>query len=548
MDAQGIAGTAPATAAEPRAGLFVRKSSGLVRGWSATDAFFFAFMMISPIVGFYGLSFAPFIPQGSMLWAIVIGTVMMLAGVVTYTALITVIPRAGGDYLYQTRVLHGAIGFVLAITGYWFIMAHWAPIYGNVAVITFFAPLAATAGLPGLADWFASNHGMFVSSLIMIAFGATVVGVGMRAWARIQKAMFIVGFGGIVIVAILLLVSSHGDFVSAFNREATDVYGASADAYAKTQSLGGFDAVAFGFPFKATFLLIPFILFWNLWVMWGASLHGEVRGAGDFRRNVRSMALALIAATAMMLLLLLLIGKTMGWQWYNAANNAYWGGVYGYNDMPPIAAWPYPVMFASWLVNSAAFQFVLIAVCGLTFFGWASSLFNASTRIIFASAFDRVLPAWAAKVSPRRGVPVGALVLMVVPSVIFSLIYSYSPGFRKYLFDATVVLVVTFLGTAIAGMLAPWRARSLYASSPMASYRILGVPLISVAGTIFAASLVFALVLWMKDAVYGVNNRDSLLYMLLMYVIAAVIYVAARVIRARQGMPLTATQQEIPAD
>ena len=39
--------------------------------------------------------------------------------------------------------LKGGIGFVLAATGWWFILALWAPIYGAILKIEFFQPLAA---------------------------------------------------------------------------------------------------------------------------------------------------------------------------------------------------------------------------------------------------------------------------------------------------------------------------------------------------------------------------------------------------------------------
>jgi hypothetical protein len=137
---------------------------------------------------------------------------------------------------------------------------------------------------------------------------------------------------------------------------------------------------------------------------------------------------------------------------------------------------------------------------------------------------------------------------MVVPSVFFSLLYSYSTGFRRYLFDATVVLVITFLGSAIAATLVPWRAKGLYQASPMVDYKILGVPLISIAGGIFAGSLSFALILWMRDSVYGVNYRTSLIYMGVLYLVSAAIYIVARVVRDRQGMSLSGAQKQIPSD
>ena len=79
---------------------------------------------------------------------------------------------------------------------------------------------------------------------------------------------------------------------------------------------------------------------------------------------------------------------------------------------------------------------LLIIVMGLWFFGWAGTLFLSSTRVIFAAAFDRVLPAWAANISAKRRVPYGSLVLMIVPSLVISAIYSYKPSFTSVFLDA----------------------------------------------------------------------------------------------------------------
>ena len=99
---------------------------------------------------------------------------------------------------------------------------------------------------------------------------------------------------------------------------------------------------------------------------------------------------------------------------------------------------------------------------GAWFLGWAGTLFLSSTRVIFAAAFDRILPERVADVSEKRHVPVWALVLMLVPSLIVSAFYAYTAKFATYILDATLVIAVTFFGTAIAAMILPWRKKQLY--------------------------------------------------------------------------------------
>src|ERR671929_230077 len=91
-------------------GLFARKATGLVRGWSAFDGFIYAFMSMNLVaLGLYTFSFAPFVPGGSLVWAIVLSTLFILFEVVVYAGMIAAIPRAGGDYIWQTRIIGGGV-------------------------------------------------------------------------------------------------------------------------------------------------------------------------------------------------------------------------------------------------------------------------------------------------------------------------------------------------------------------------------------------------------------------------------------------------------
>jgi APA family basic amino acid/polyamine antiporter len=288
-------------------------------------------------------------------------------------------------------------------------------------------------------------------------------------------------------------------------------------------------------------------VFFNLWSNWGATLYGEVRGASDFRKNVYAMGGALLATSLVAVILLALFAKTFGWDFYYAANNQYWGTIFAYVDNAAFAAWPYPVMLASFLVDNAVLQFLIVAIMSLWFLGWVGSVFLSSTRVVFATAFDRILPEWAARTN-KNGVPYAALALMLIPAIPISYLYAYSQDFVTYTLDATLVIAITFLGSAVAAAILPWRKPEIYNASPIARYRVAGIPLITVAATLFAAFLIFCLYKWFQDDVYGVNNSASLRYLAVMYLIAIGIYVGSRLYRRRQGMDLKMVYDEIPAD
>ena len=98
-----VAGEAPT--------LFLRKATGLVKGWSKFDAFLYSFMSVNFVtLGlFFALAVLGYVPGGQVLPAILISGVFITFLVITYAMLISVMPRAGGDYVWQSRVLGGGV-------------------------------------------------------------------------------------------------------------------------------------------------------------------------------------------------------------------------------------------------------------------------------------------------------------------------------------------------------------------------------------------------------------------------------------------------------
>ena len=588
--------------------LFLRNATGLVKGWSGFDAFTYSFMSVNLVTlgMFYSLAIFAFVPDGSAVAAIVLSGVAVTFLAIAYAGLIAVMPRAGGDYVWQSRVLdgipgiasgavvglvagylvggatiggdsgslilgvaglivggavgnlRGGVAFVLAATGWWFILAQWAPIYGAIAKIEFFQPLAALAGWTGGVDFFNTQNGTFVSSIVVIILTTFLVSLGMAGYARVQRWSLWIGLIGLAVVFVLMLVSSQADFQHGFDKASSDLFGVSnayqgtIDQAASNADVGytGGDLNPFSFG-PGTWLLIPFMMFWILYPNWGSTLYGEVRGAGDFRKVLNGMLGGIWVTIILALIFVFLAAKTFGWTFFNAANVNYIDYAYAYTTVAPtIPIWSYPPMLAAFLIDNRIIQMAIVVVFGAWFLGWSGTLFLSSTRMIFAAAFDRVLPEAAARVSERRAVPWVALLFIMVPSVVVSAIYAYWTPFVSWTLDASLVIAVTFFGTAVAATILPWYKRDLYENSPIARYRIAGIPLISIGGAGTVIVLGWTIYEWLSNSLYGigVGNSQSIIYLGVLYGLAVVVYVAAWLYRRSQGVDLNKIHAEIPAE
>ena len=245
---------------------------------------------------------------------------------------------------------------------------------------------------------------------------------------------------------------------------------------------------------------------------------------------------------------MLLAAKTFGWLFFNATNVNFINWFYGYTTTDPtVPIWSYPPLLASYLIDNTIFQIAMVVLFGSGSWAGPGTLFLSSTRMIFAAAFDRILPERAAQVSERRGVPVIALLFIMVPAIVVSVIYAYSADFRALTLDATLVIAVTFLGSTVAATILPWWKPQLFDNSPIARLKVAdqrcrpdhhGHP-----GVRRSTCR-------LTDPLYGigVGNANSIIFLGVLYGLAAIVYIVARLVRRSQGVDLDAIHAEIPAE
>src|SRR5207253_2264082 len=143
--------------------------------------------------------------------------------VITYAGLISVMPRAGGDYVWQSRVLGGGVAFVLAVTGWWFILWYWTPVYATILNVEVLQPLAAVFKWNGMLTWLGTKIGFspfLGDSLLLIPFlcfwilwpnwGATLYGEvrGASDFKRVMSGMMYGLWVTIAVAVVFLLLAS----------------------------------------------------------------------------------------------------------------------------------------------------------------------------------------------------------------------------------------------------------------------------------------------------------------------------------------------------
>lgn len=547
------------TVAKPSAArsVFLRQSSGLVRAFTWWDGLIYNVYAISVVAAatlIFSLTFV--FPRANLPLGIVIACLAFVPGCVVYSMLTTIMPRAGGDYVWQSRILGGFWGFwfvffPLAIGATIFIVSNVLP--GAVAFLSPLSHLLGTQlGIPALqnfGDWIATNTGQFWFFVVFVAWAAFVVGSGMHFYAQVQRWLFLVGMIGLVTWLIAMLLTSRETFVANFNSLLSGQYHwGDGNAYAKiladAQKAGYAAAPLSQTNLLDTILIGPILAYIFAGVFWVGNLSGEIGGVRQFRLSLRIYVGAILAAMVITGLLALLMIKVAGNDFYTSASYLWWNS--GGSSYIPVAPWLTLILAA--LSQSPIWWIWVFLAFGCWFMIWPTNNVVGATRYAFAMAFDRILPARLASVAGRNS-PLFAIGVYVVIALAMGWLYFFG-NLASIILDQAILLTAGFAVTIVAGTVFPYlpATRQRYFDSPLGKYRIAGLPLITVMGVLSLIYFGFLLGEYAFNGTYGTNNRSSAAFLGGGMVLSAILYFGMRAYRSRQGVNMRQIYQEIPEE
>jgi APA family basic amino acid/polyamine antiporter len=542
---------APGPSEPTEGGAFSRKASGLVREFSQLDMWIYNVLALNVVVLIalaYVASTATF-PHASLWGAVVICGVLCTFEAIVYAFFLTIMPRSGGDYVFQSRVLGGGIASVFVYTAIVLsqlvLVALTAYLGATLVLSPFFLLLGATYDWNWLIDagnWIATKDGIFIISAAYIVWCAAINIVGIRPYVLVQRYVFWVGMVCVAIVLVMLLLTSHTDFVNNFNTFMSDHYQVQ-NAYDTVIHRGGTTDTSFSL--WSTMLAAVFFSLFLAFPHWGVMQGGEIKRAGSLRKNIYAIAGAEVFSFVVIAIFAALLVSIVGSQFLFASGGLFYGAAA--NNPLPVP--PFFGFFVAVAQNSPIFIWIAFVM----FFCWYIMLApNAplgATRVMLAMSFDRVLPEWFGRVNPRSHTPVNSIVVFSVLCIGVSAFYAYSTWFIPLTFAVAIPSLTCFGMSMIAAILFSRLRPSMFRGSVADKYRVLGVPVMAVCAVVFLAFVVLIDYELFFNDLYAVNGTKGLVFIGGLYAVSLLTYFGMKLYRRNvQKIDISVAYKELPVE
>jgi len=537
--------------------VFSRQASGLTRVMSPWSAFMYNFLTMGVIFP-WTFVWAPEAFPGVSVWAACLfATLLELPIALAYVWMATAMPRSGGDYVFQSRVIGGTIGFPIVMSGFviwilqWVALAGW--LFANLGLAPLFLGLGVhyhSAGLINAGVWAESKNGIVITSIIGAAAMAALLVSGFKNYVRLQYFMFAATGILVIIMLVQFLRTSPAAFATAINHF-NGIVDKNPAYYTWLQhdvsSVPGGYNLAPKFALGATLLAAPIAWTSTQWATYSVEQGGEIKGARVFKNQMFIIIGSLLAVGVVLALIAAAEQHAVGTGFFNASSASYYGGVSA-SGTGVGHTLPFPGMFA--IVIS---PYPIITVLAAVSFMLASlqitcNCYIGVTRIMVGMSLDRILPAWVSKVHSKLHTPVNAHLVYFVLGALVIIGYNELAKWTSLTLGVTLACGYVFVFSAIAAALLPFRARALYEAAPGSQYRLWGVPLVTVFGVIGALAGAAALIAFLTYSGYGLKGTTPYIIVALILVGSFVYYWISRYYQRGKGINVSYAFREIPPE
>jgi len=413
--------------------LFVRKATGLVREIGPLTA------MIIILANVMGLGwqkrvfqFTGAAPLPENLWvagippmvmAFLIGGIIIILSVLSFSILIAAMPRSGGGYVVISRLVSPIWAFV----GSWFEFLSIAWSFGIIAVAVFEGIYFIFGPIVGITAAGVNDVYLFGGGVLLVVLFTAIGSLGVRMAGYLLQVMFWIP--AILTVYVLFLLASSLSNPSALQAGITSlaaangITGVTADTYVKGALTQGMDAANVGNYWSAVSTAMIGAYFAYIGYAASTFVAGEVKEANKSLPKVLLLSSVIIMVAYMVVSGLgayatAALGRTTlpngnTWSFFEAYSYLSYGkGNLAKAGVPAIKAWTTTVAAMTGIgLNLSSLNWLLFIFGILWVANDIPPFILTASRILFAMAFDRVLPGSLANVNERFHSPVNATIV-----------------------------------------------------------------------------------------------------------------------------------------
>lgn len=530
---------------------FARKASGLVRGLSFVDAFGVGFMnqgltpsmwvMITLGLGVY--------TGGNLVIATILSAILCGIGFpLVWGILGGSMPRSGGEYIYNSRILHPLIGIAESF-GNAFVWIMWIYVLAPWTIDPGLVMLFQFMNMPAAAEFCTTPLAVFLISSIVSFIALLFVVFGVKVFAKVQKVVMTIGILGCLIIILVLTFTSRDTFIQKWNNISIQYESLSYDQFL----VGARSAI------EEAGDVLPTT--WNWFDTLGVMVAGSwlfaysyciTFIAGEVKRPDKTIILANLSAVLVpaffMLWLALALYRSVGFEFLSATAwmDNMGETIAGYN-LP----WSTHFVGLAAVITQNKLLLFLMALSFILFnLWWVALSYLAFPRILFAWGMDRMGPKWFADIDYRWASPVKNHILCFILGEIGIALYAFRGNPMEGLSVTGLEIVSVFGVTAIAAALFPFskRARKIWESSPYRSWNILGVPVVTIGAIVnlIYLAILFYFFIVMPD-LEGLTIGSLILYALI-WILGILWYFFWKRRNRQVGVDVNMTFGELPPD
>jgi amino acid transporter len=529
--------------------LFVRQTSGLVRELgipAATGISLASVAVVNTFINF-NAGLTDF-SKADMYLPLLAAAFIWLVAMFGYRYLLRAVPRAGGEYVYLSRVVSPAAGSVAGLgiaVVFTYVLstnAHFAAQFTPFMLSGLGAAFNSTA-IANAGTHLTSNGAIAILSIVIMVIVAALSLFKVRVVARIIFGLIILQVLAFVVLIGMLAAHSQSDFVSSLAS-----YSHHPGAYQAIIAGGKSSGVVFGTSIAAAIAIIPFMVLNYNGVLYSYYVGGELRRPG--RTYLYASAISIGVLVVLWVGVWALLRARIGLHFMQAQANFGLVNPTGYAKVTNLSSVAGGLGYGLVLSSDPITKILFATAVPLAEIAVNLAFVTVTTRVLFAQAFDRLLPVNVAKVGERTHAPNVAITIVLIIGSLFCLLTSLV-NLGNIVALQSLFFALILLAGGVAATALPLRRPDLLQTPGLSEEaRASWLRKVTAVGgltTLLALFTIFELVT--HSSVYGKFSVESIVTLLIVLGAGPVIYTIARSVRrSRNSLDLTMAMRELPPE